>query len=214
MFLLQKVKLVSRFNRDWGFNWLLWGVQLALVVFIPACVVLYGVLTEGKVSSEGRCMQVFPIWTFWSFSATNVVLSIVLIYLFAAPLQRMAGTGLSTVQHELKRLYWRNLLASSVAVLFTSASIIIYGVMQYLANERLEDKYSVIGLLIMCWDSLVLAVCCRLTTFVWLPTRVNACLRGGKGQEAVQEEPAEEEEEAAQQGADPPNEPATAVAVV
>ncbi|KAH9258168.1 hypothetical protein BASA81_003752 [Batrachochytrium salamandrivorans] len=178
MFLLQKIKLVSKYSQDWGFNLLLWGMQYTLVLFIPGCIVLYGVVTEGKVSNEGRCMLVFPTWTFWSFSVANIALSTALIYLFASPLKRMVGTGLSTVQHELKSLYWRNLLASSFAVLFTSASVIIYGVMQHLANETLEDTYSAIGLLLMCWDSFVLAVCCRLTTFVWLPTRVRMCLRG------------------------------------
>lgn len=211
MFLLQKVKLVSKFSRDRVFNLLLWGTQMALVVFIPGCVIMYGFVLEGKVTNEGRCIQLLPPWTFWAFSGANLVLSGVLIYLFAWPLRRMVNTGLSTVQHELRRLYWRNLLASSFAVVFTSAVVITYGVMQQLSLDRKEDEHAVLGLLIMSWDAIVLSACCRLTTFVWLPGRVRRM--GAKPPPPPEEEEeVEEGEEKEEEKAEAENEPAPQVA--
>lgn len=179
LFLLQRVKLVSRFSQDWVFNRLYWVMETGLMIGIPVCVSVYSWIADGKVTAgsweEGgmRCRQVLPLWVFWSFSVLNLIISAALIYLFASPLRRMMNTGLSTMQSDLRRVYWRNLVIGSVAVLFTSVAVLTYGVLQYFAEQNNAPELSVVGLSLMSWDAFVLALCCRATTLVWLPEKAR-----------------------------------------
>ncbi|KAH9258171.1 hypothetical protein BASA81_003755 [Batrachochytrium salamandrivorans] len=179
LFLLQRVKLVSRFSQDRVFNRLYWLMETGLIMGIPVCVSVYAWIADGEVSpglgeeGGGRCRQVLPLWVFWSFSILNLVISTALIYLFASPLRRMMNTGLSAMQVDLRRVYWRNLVIGSVAVLFTSIAVLTYGVLQYFAEQNNTPELSVVGLGVMSWDAFVLAMCCRATTLVWLPAKIR-----------------------------------------
>lgn len=173
LFLLQKVRLVSKFEHTKFYRNLLWGMEIALAMMAPTCFILYGIVTTGRTTAEGRCMQRFEQWTFWVFSVGNFALSSTLVYLFVTPLKKMADSEFSTTSKAFRRVYRKNVFFSVFSVLFTFAVVFTYGILHFLAEEWGMDEYNVIGLLIMSWDSFVLAACCRLTTNVWLPSIVQ-----------------------------------------
>lgn len=178
LFLLQKVKLVSKFLQDRTFHRVLWWVECIVMMLVPGCIPLYGYFVVGRITKEGRCIQTMPLWIFWSFSSANTVMSVALIYLFVTPLKRFANMQISAVQIELKRIYWWTMVVSSFAVVFTATVVLGYGLLHYFAEISNEHQLSVIGLCVMSWDGFVVAMCCRLTTFCWIPTRCRKCTEG------------------------------------
>lgn len=176
LFLLQKVRLVSRFERDPLYIKMFWCTELALAAMMPMCIILYAIVTTGKLTPEGRCMQIDPQWTYWFFSVGNAFLSSMLIYLFSKPLWKMISLDNGTPDEYFRVLYRRNVFISSFAVLVTFSAVLGYGVLHYFAELHDRDDYNVIGMTLVGWDSFTLAICCRLTTVIWLPKSMQRCL--------------------------------------
>lgn len=145
-----------------------------MLCFLPVLILVSGWIAGGKLTQENeRCMQILPMWSFILFGLGNLALSSALVYLFVMPLKANARgvVGVTSIQQELWRQYQRNSAISATAVILTFSIIVTYGFLQHYAQEEQRDELNVVGLSLMCWEILVLAICCRLTSLVWLPKK-------------------------------------------
>lgn len=189
--------MVSKFSQNYVFTTMLRVTTVVLYVAIFAFIILMSNIITGRTTYEGRCMQILPPWSAWFFMACNVVLSITLIYLFVAPLRSMVNnTGLSTAQRELKTIYRRNMMISLFTVVFTTVTVNVYGAFAYFAEDEQRDELNVYGLIVITWDSFVLATCCRRVSMFWLPKLVYNCGRSRSQQNNFQSAPPAQENDA------------------
>ncbi|KAH9258359.1 hypothetical protein BASA81_003408 [Batrachochytrium salamandrivorans] len=180
VFLLEKAKLVGKFEiGDATYRFVFKVAHFGIAAMVPVCCALVVALTEAKLTPQGRCLQLIPVYLPWTFIAMNVPLSIALLYLFIYPIHKnvsMAGPE----QARMRRVYANNAMISSLAVCLTFGLMVCYVTMHIFANAGHLDHLYTLGLLILAWDVLVLFAATRLTTVIWLPDSVAARCRAKK----------------------------------
>lgn len=178
MFLLQKAKLVSRFEQANKFHKnMFMVVQWGICVMIVGGLVLGGALTHGRLTHGGHCMEVIPSQLVWFILVCNTFMCIALVYLFLQPLRKVAMPGNRNSVNDMAFVFKKNAFISSGAVIGTFIIATTYSVFVQLGESTGVDEYYTIGLSIMVWDVLILCVASRLTTNMWLPRYMTRILR-------------------------------------
>ncbi|KAH9262298.1 hypothetical protein BASA82_000639 [Batrachochytrium salamandrivorans] len=175
VFLLLKARLVGKFEvEDKTYQLIYKGALVGMLGMMPGGLALTAILAQGKITSGGRCVQVFPSWFIWVFGGLTAQLILVLAYLFLQPV-RQSARFMGLEGGEMRRIYAKN---AKISVVCTSASFtlffLVYAPLHQLGEIYAdEDSYRALAVACVSWDAVVVCLSTRLTTSIWLPNCVR-----------------------------------------
>ncbi|KAH9257659.1 hypothetical protein BASA81_004116 [Batrachochytrium salamandrivorans] len=157
VFLLLKARLVGKFEvEDKTYQLIYKGALVGMLGMMPGGLALTAILAQGKITSGGRCVQVFPSWFIWVFGGLTAQLILVLAYLFLQPV-RQSARFMGLEGGEMRRIYAKN---AKISVVCTSASFtlffLVYAPLHQLGEIYAdEDSYRALAVACVSWDAVV-----------------------------------------------------------
>jgi hypothetical protein len=183
LFLLDKAKLAGSFEKGMFYRRLSFITEVLVITMIPLMLAPMVLATfRGELIFEGYCLIRGESFAVWFFAVGGSGLSMIMIYLFVKPLYTNAVRMKQQNEYASKKIMnvaKRNALIAAIAVSSTLISCTVYAGMTEVANGygKLGEHLHLLGLVLTIpWDMLVMGICCRATTTIWLPTRLSKCM--------------------------------------